>query len=236
MPWRRFLSAAAVAAILLSAHSAHAWLPSPGTYARTGDGDVTGLLRVYRGEAGVAYFHAAAPGLQAAGILRDAGEAARAESGWAEAFPGVGREDAWASLRPLSAHGRRGEGLDPSGLAGALTPREGGAELSGEPHALSGFYAMRDAGDPVVTEPMAAYAVRRWGFPEIPAARGASSWTFDPLPAGMHEGIGRMRPAMQVTLRDGEGKTLAVFLVANDLTSVYVTQPGAPRRIGGASR
>lgn len=94
---------------------------------------------------------------------------------------------------------------------------------------LEGRYVLIHT-SPVVNEALAAYAVtyfgntpkHKWNFSK------AKRWEFDIQPAGMHEGLGRLQPVMQVDVYFGDGRPDCSFLVTNDLESVYRVYPGFP--------
>ena len=94
---------------------------------------------------------------------------------------------------------------------------------------LDGRYALIRT-SPVVNEALAAYAVtyfanngpQKWNFTK------AKRWEFNIQPAGMHKGLGRLRPVMQVDVYFGSGRTDCSYLVTNDLESVYRIYPGSP--------
>ncbi len=94
---------------------------------------------------------------------------------------------------------------------------------------LDGRYVLSKA-DPVVDQALAGYAVAyfgnaamEWDFSK------AKRWAFDMQPAGTHEGLGRLRPVMQVDVYFSDGEEpQGSFLVTNDLRAVYRIHPGEP--------
>jgi len=104
---------------------------------------------------------------------------------------------------------------------------------------LDGRYILINR-SPVVNSSLAAYAVtyfgnrgpKQWNFSM------ADHWVYDIQPAGMHDGIGRLQPVMQVDVYFESGKPGCSFLVTNDLESVFRIYPGSPvslvDKFGGA--
>ena len=167
--------AAALAAALIAGFSAQAAaeLPAAGNYLRSHAGEMTGLLRIFPQDPGVAYFSLTNKTQRLAGVLREKDGVTRAEYGWAEL------------VRTGPDGAARTEVADPSGLASIVSPHERGVRLA-DPEggaaapggSTAGVYSRSSSDALIVLEPLAAYGVKRWGA-GFDAVRKAVRWEFD---------------------------------------------------------